>query len=160
MPGPNFSVSRKPIPFGLGGEQFAAEPVIATESLGEMLDAAEAVDRIQADSSISQREQLKQVLQVFDAAFRSVLVEDRKERFSERLFSTTEPFDLGRELMPCLQWLIEEYTGRPTEPSPPSTTGRSDGSTSSTSGASDAVSTPSTSVDAGSATQSTPPSTS
>jgi hypothetical protein len=156
---PNFSVSRKPIEFDLGGEPFAAKPVVAPASLGEMLDAAEEVARIQTERALSQREQLDEALKIFDKAFRSVLVDEAVERFSSRLFSTTEPFDLGRELMPCLQWLIEEYTNRPTEPSPTSTRGPDDGGSSSTSGASAGASTPSTSQPTDSVTPSTPPST-
>jgi hypothetical protein len=153
-----FTVEREPIELELGGDLFYAPPVIAPAVLGDMVDAASRIDEIQATAGLSQKDMIDQMLKVLDEVFCLVLTPESATLFHERLFSREKPFDLARELTPGLTWLVEEYTDRPTEPSPPSSTGRSDGGTTSTPGALVEASTPSTSPVAGSATPSMPPS--
>jgi hypothetical protein len=154
-----FTVDREPVEAEIGGDLFIAPPVIPPAVLGEMLDAGERVAEIQNTKGLSQKDQLDQVMKTVDEVFGLVLVPDSGKLFHERLYSRTNPLDLMREVMPALEWLIEEFTDRPTEPSPPSTTGPVDGGTTSTPGASAEASTPSPSPLEGSATPSTQPST-
>lgn len=153
-----FTVEREPIELELGGDVFIAPPVIPPAVLGDMLDAATRIDEVQGAEGLPQKEMLDRMMKILDEVFGLVLVPESAALFHERLFSREKPFDLTRELVPGLTWLVEEYTERPTEPSPQSSTGRSDGGTTSTSGVSVEASTPSTSPDADSATPSTPPS--
>lgn len=103
----SFTVSREPIELGLGGEDFFAVPVVAPAVLGDMLDAGERISEIQSNKGLTQKQMLDEMLKVLDATFGAVLAPDSKPRFHERLFSPTEPFDLMRELMPALEWLVE-----------------------------------------------------
>lgn len=154
-----FTVAREPIELELGGDLFHAPPVIPPAVLGDMLDAGERIAEIQKKQGLSQKEQLAEMMKVIDEVFGLVLVPDSVPLFHDRLFSRDRPFDLMNELLPAMEWLVEEYSDRPTVPSPPSTTGPDDGGTSSTSGASAEASTPSPLTLTGSATPSTPPST-
>lgn len=154
----SFNVAREPIVLELGGEEFTAPPVIAPAVLGDMLDAGEQIGGLNQEG-MSQKDIFAQMMKILDEVFGLVLVPDSATRFHERLFSRENPFDLGKEVMPALEWLIEEYTERPTVPSPPSSTGSSDGASSSTSGAPDVASTPKPSPPTDGATPSTPPST-
>ncbi|MCW6003861.1 hypothetical protein K1W54_04590 [Micromonospora sp. CPCC 205371] len=153
-----FTVDREPVEAEIGGDLFVAPPVIPPAVLGDMLDAGERIGEIQRTQGLSQKEQLNQMMKVLDEVFNLVLIPDSGKAFHERLYSRENPFDLMREVMPALEWLIEEFTERPTEPSPPSSTGRSDGGTSSTPGVLVGASTPSPSTPDVSATPSTPPS--
>jgi hypothetical protein len=155
----SFTVDREPVEVEMGGDWFSAPPVIPPAVLGDMLDAGERIAEIQNTQGLSQKDQLAQMMKILDEVFGLVLVPDSATHFHDRLYSRTDPLDLAREVTPALEWLVEEFTDRPTQPSPPSTTGSSDGSTTSTSGASDAASIPQQSPPDVGATPSTPPST-
>jgi hypothetical protein len=72
------------------------------------------------------------------------------QRFRLRLYSRTQPLDLTREVYPAITALIEEYTGRPTQPSPPSPTPSGGDGHVSTDGAQPTGSTPAVLTPAGS----------
>jgi hypothetical protein len=154
-----FTVDREPIEIELGGDVFTAPPVIPPVILGEMIDAGQRIEDIQGKPGASQKDLLDQMMKVLDEVFGLIFMPESAALFHERLFSREKPFDLNHELVPALMWLVEEYTERPTVPSPPSTTGLGDGGTTSTPGASVEASTPSPSPAEGSATPSTQPST-
>jgi hypothetical protein len=152
----NFSVDREPIELVLGGETFHAPAVIAPAALGELLDAQAEVGDLLKIKELTQGEQIKQVLKLLDAVFRGILVPESSERFSKRLHSRDNPFDLMREVMPAVEWLVEEYSSdRPTQPSSPSGTGSNDGGANSTAGAPPAAWTPAISPPTGSSTSPT-----
>ena len=153
-----FTVDREPIELELGGDVFTAPPVIPPAVLGDMLDAGERIQEIQNKPGVSQKELLDQMMKILDEVFGLVLVPESASLFHDRLFSHERPFNLVHEVQPALEWLVEEYTARPTEPSPPSSTGPSDGSTTSTSGVPVEVSTLSPSPLDVSATPPMPPS--
>lgn len=155
----SFTVDREPIELEFDDDVCTAPPTIPSAVLGELLDAGERVADIQTNKSLSQKDTIAQVLKVLDEVFGLVLTPGSAKVFHDRLYSRDKPLDLMRQVMPALEFLIEEYTDRPLEASPPSTTGPDGGSTSSTPGASAAVSTPSISPLGVSATPSTPPST-
>lgn len=77
---------------------------------------------------------------IFDVIFSD---EKTAQRFRERLYSRDRPFDMTREVMPAIIALIEEYTGRPTPPSPSSSTPSPGDGTASTDGAPSTAWTPS-----------------
>lgn len=155
----SFTVAREPIELELGGDLFTAPAVIPPAVLGELLDAGTRIEETQKTAGLSQRDQLDQMMKILDEVLGLVLVPDSVPLFHERLFSRTNPFDLVNELIPAVEWLVQEYSDRPTVPSQPSSTGPGGGTPSSTSGASGEASTPNTSPPTDSATPSTPPST-
>lgn len=155
----SFTVAREPIELDLGGAELKAPPIIPPAVLGELLDVAPRITEIEQSKTLPQKDQLEQMMKIIDEVMGLVLVPESAAVFHERLYSRTDPLDLQHEVMPAVEWLIEEYTGRPTQPSPPSSTGSSDGTSSLTSGAPDGDSTPSPSPPTASATPSTPPST-
>lgn len=155
----SFTVAREPIELELGGDLFTAPAVIPPAVLGDLLDAGTRIEEAQKTAGLSQRDQLDQMMKILDEVFALVLVPDSVPLFHERLFSRANPFDLVHELVPAVEWLVEEYSDRPTGPSQPSSTGSSGGTSTSTSGAPDEASTPRPSPPTDSATPSTPPST-
>jgi hypothetical protein len=154
----SFAVDREPIELEFDDDVCTAPSTIPSVVLAELLDAGERVAAIQTDKSLTQKEMITQVLKVLDEVFGLVLVPDSAKVFHERLYSRDKPLDLSRQVMPAMEYLLEEYTDRPLVASPPSTTGPRSGGTSSTPGALVGVSTPSPSPLDGSATPSTPPS--
>ena len=155
----SFTVDREPIELEFDDDVCTAPPTIPSAVLGELLDAGEHVTEIQNNKSLSQKDTITQVLKVLDEVFGLVLTPDSAKVFHDRLYSRDKPLDLMRQVMPALEFLIEEYTDRPLEASPPSTTGPAVGGTTSTPGASAGASTPQPSPAAVSATPPTPPST-
>lgn len=157
-----FTVAREPIELELGGDLFHAPSIVAPEILAEMLEVLSQVASAMPTTTASPGDikvVLKQAMKLLDDVFGLILAPESADRFRTRLHSRDNPFDLFRELMPALEWLVEEYADRPTQPSPPSTTGLSDGESSSTSGASNGVSIPLPSPRNDGATPLKPPST-
>jgi hypothetical protein len=157
-----FTVPREPIELEIGGEVFTAPPILAPTTLAELMDKQaeiqDAFSNITTQAQVGERGVIDTVLKVlarrptdseddgtgiFDLVFTD---EETAQRFRERLHSRDRPFDLLQEVMPAVRALIEEYTGRPTQPSPPSASGSDDGGTTSTDGAPAAASTPSPSA--------------
>jgi hypothetical protein len=153
----SFTVKREPIELELGGDTLYAPPVIPPAVLGDLLAVSQ--DLGQFGTGNVGKEEITKIMETLDGVFGLILVPDSAATFHERLFSRTNPFDLLNEVMPAMEWLIEEYTDRPTQPSPPSSTGPSDGQSSSTSGVPVEASTPNLSPPTASAMPSTPPST-
>jgi hypothetical protein len=148
-----FTRAREPIELEAGGEVFTAPAIIAPVVLGELLDKQEQIANIYADKTLTQRQTMDAILKAVDELMALILVPDSAQRFHARLFSRDEPLDLQYEVMPMLEYLTEEYTDRPTSPSPSSTPSltTSDGQPS-TDGVPNGVSTLSTSTVAASAT--------
>lgn len=147
-----FTVAREPVEIEVGGETFHAPPVIPPTVLGELADKADETGVILRDTQMTQRQSIEQALKAVDEVMTLVLLPESADRFRERLFSLENPFHLQREIMPLLPALIEEYTDRPTRPSPPSTRLQASDGHSSTDGALAEASTPSTLTGAASAT--------
>jgi len=64
----------------------------------------------------------------------TVLLPDSAQRFAARMNSATEPITLDQAFK-VWTWLVEQYSGRPTQPSSPSANGHDGTGTSSTAGA-------------------------
>lgn len=149
----SFTVERQPIELELGGAALNAPPVIPPAVLGELLDAGNRIAEVQQSHGANpSRGRFDEMMKILDEVFALVLVPESATVFHDRLYSRTDPLDLMREVLPALEWLVEEYTDRPTEPSPLSGIGSSDGGGTSTDGAPNAPSTPSTSPPTDSAT--------
>jgi hypothetical protein len=135
-----FTVDREPIEVEIGGEMFVAHPLLAPATLGELLDKKNvALDLVRQ----SEKESVDDALDLIAGIFDLILVSQSAERFRERLFSRSEPFDLAREVLPTIVGVVQEYTGRPTRPSSPSSDGSTTTGTPSTDGAPAEVSIPS-----------------
>lgn len=82
-------------------------------------------------AEIGKAEKLRQKLEAIADVFDQILTPESAPRFRERILSNDGDvaFDLNEQVMPLLQWLMEEYGLRPTQPSPPSSDGPSDGGT-------------------------------
>lgn len=159
-----FTVEREPIALEIGGDQFTAPALLAPAVLADLLDRQrvinDAMATVGAQAEAGERGAIDAILRIMvrppagDGAaaqadeagiFDLILGEEDARRFATRLYSR-DSYDLIREVMPAVKALIEEYTGRPTPPSSPSSNGSSDGGTSSTDGAPPEASTPSPST--------------
>ncbi len=143
----SFTVAREPIVLDIGGEDFHAPAVIPPVVLGKLLEQQKAISGIDI-ATVG----VEQVLEAIAEVFGLILVPESGQRFRERLFSRDNPFDLMNEVIPTMTGLIEEYTDRPTQPSPPSSNGQASDGTSSTAGAPAEQSTPLVSPPTGSST--------
>lgn len=134
------TVSREPIEFEMGGEEYTAPPILAPDTLGDLLDKQNSIAEITAKDV--ERETLERVNTVLADIFDLILEPESAARVRERLHSRDRPYDLQREVMPTVMSLVEEYTGRPTQPSPPSSTPSPGDGTTSTDGPPQTASTP------------------
>jgi len=152
-----FTVDRDVIDLEIGGEHFEAPPLLAPAALGELLDMhgrmSEKFARLQAApgqtaESGAMDDILAFIADMYDLIFGEEtpgVKRDTAVRFRDRLYSKDNPFDLTREVIPAVVALVEEYTDRPTQPSPPSSTSPGDGGTTSTVGQPSTVSIPTSS---------------
>lgn len=121
----DFSLSAEesePKGFTVGADTFEGPPVIAPILWGDLMEAARNLEGFRMGSPEEVKAALERVAKFTDI----LLTPDSAPRFRERLFSTTEPLDLVKQVIPILQWLMEVYALRPTEASNDSTTGSSD----------------------------------
>jgi hypothetical protein len=157
-----FTVDREPIDLELGGDHYEAPALLAPAALADLLDMQAAMSavfgRLEAAAKAGgttvesgvMADVLNFVGDIFDQIFGPDT--DTASRFKTRLLSRDEPFDLMREILPAITALIEEYTGRPTQASSPSSTPGAGAGTPSTDGQPPTTSTPQLLALAGSAT--------
>lgn len=118
-----------------GDEVYEAPAVIpfdALTNLGKMSGRFTNITTMEPDK----------LVELLGEVFDGILLPDSARRLKDRLTDRENSIDVMRQVIPALNWLLEEYGLRPTEPSPPSSTGPSDGGTSSTAGAPPEASTP------------------
>jgi len=151
----SFTVSREPKSIPVGGEMFAAMPVISAISLGGLLDKLVEIQSVAdglGETGTTHVESMKRITKLVDEAFSLVLLPESAQRLRDRLYDQVNPVDVSREAIPAIAELVTEYTGRPTSPSPSSTSTSTTGDgLFSTDGAPAADSTPSTLTGAASA---------
>lgn len=123
-----FEFSLEPKQFFINDDLFLAAPALPLGIAGQLAAfkgalEAEAVDKL---------------LDFFDL----ILLDASAQLFRERAFSKDKPIPMT-QVMPIINWLLEEYGMRPTQPSADSSSTSADagGSTPSTDGASPAAST-------------------
>jgi len=107
----------KPKEFKIGADVFIAPPVIPAVVLAELAGMAGSLAETQQGGD------LMAVLEKVASLFDGLLTEETAPRFRARLLGRTEPIDLHRQAIPILQWLMEVYGLRPTEPSSSSASG-------------------------------------
>jgi hypothetical protein len=107
----------KPKPFTIGADTFFAPPVIPPVVLAELAGMASSLSEVQKGGD------LMAVLEKVATLFDGLLTEETAPRFRERLLGRTDPIDLHRQAIPILQWLMEVYGLRPTQPSSSSANG-------------------------------------
>lgn len=124
----DFSFSLEPKRFKINDDVFEAAPALP-------LGLASQLSKFKDIAAEGASDKL---LEFFD----EILFDQSAERFRERANSKTEPLPMTL-LMPIINWLLEEYGLRPTQPSEisSSTSESEDGSTTSTDGASAEAST-------------------
>jgi hypothetical protein len=91
-----------PITFAVDGEEWTAYPPTGgqlTLIIASMSESTKDVDRV------------KGILDFLDG----VLDDDAKATYRERLMDRDDPFDLP-DVERIINWLVEEWSGRPTQP--------------------------------------------
>lgn len=141
VPIKDFTLPDKPKPFKVdeSGEVYVAPPLLPPSTLVAMVRAAKSIATLLAAGDE------EGLITGLGSVFTEILDEETGPLFVSRLSDKKRPVDLKRQVMPILQWLMEEYGLRPTTPSSDSSTTSTtaaDG-TPSTAGAPDNASTPS-----------------
>lgn len=129
-PTPDFTKPREPHRFRLGGKYYAAPAIISAVAMRRAVEVGAELRSAGNDS-------LK-VTAAIGETFKVLVGGAGGDDIAARLVSEDDPIDIRGEAMPCLEWLIEIYGLRPTQPSSDSVNGSSTqtGDTSSTVGAS------------------------
>jgi hypothetical protein len=142
----NFTIDRQPLDLVIGGDHFNPPPVLAPDALADLLDMrtrmSDVFAKLQSGAEKAEPGALREALGFLVELYAQILPPDDITRFRERLFSRVDPYDLMREVVPAIIGLVEEYSGRPTRPSPPSSTPPGSDGTPSTAGQPPAVWTP------------------
>jgi hypothetical protein len=107
-----------PIPFRIDGEVFYA---VGSQPAGVLFDMADLGEVKGFDAQVRLLSQFVQ----------SLLVPESFERLKIKMRDPINPFGFTN-LMRMIQWLMEQYSNRPTQPSPPSPQSFVDMSTTST----------------------------
>jgi hypothetical protein len=109
----DFSRKRKRLNFTIDGEEFEAAPGLPGDIYAEFVTLYSSTG--ETESYQQQHDALKQALSV-------VLLDDSYTRFAARLADKKRPID-DDQMSDVVLWLLEEYAGRPTQPSPDSSDG-------------------------------------
>jgi hypothetical protein len=120
----DFSRQSKQIKFTVGAQEYDAVP-----ALGLGL----AVEMSNIGKTFAGGEGLERVDTLWEF-FGGILQDDGADRLKKQAYSKIDPLDI-RQLMNIMNWLLEVYGLRPTQPSNDSSTGSSDDGKSSTDGA-------------------------
>lgn len=140
------SSSKEPLRFKIDDDIFEASPAIGAELFREIASgSAQDAAGLSAISGVKPGEyspdQMKLAATALDsqssravAFLDAVLLPDSAARFAERLRSSVDPISLG-QMYEVWGWLIEQYSGRPTQPSQSTSSGSDGTGTSSTAGA-------------------------
>jgi hypothetical protein len=136
----DFSVAREPIPFTADGDRFEAPAVPAPEVLADLIRRTKGLNKLVQDGNA------EMLIEALDGIFAQILDEDSAALFSERLKSRRRAFDIKRQIIPILNYLMERWGLRPSEPSKSSSTTPAETGTASTGGVPAEESTPSDST--------------
>jgi hypothetical protein len=131
----DFTRTRKRLVFRIDDDDFEAATALPGKTLA----------RFAARFANVENTPIEQQLDAFADALGMVLLPDSNALFQKRLDDLEHPIEL-EQASEVIQWLLEEYGLRPTEPSSPSSTGQPSpaSGTSSTDGQQPAVSIPAT----------------
>lgn len=115
---------RPPLQFKVDGDVFYAAPIAPAGALQDMA----------ALGQLGKEGKVVEMMAKLDTFLYMVILPESVERFKERLRSPTEPIT-QTQVTKIVQWLMQEYAGRPTEPASSSQTGQVATGTSSMGGA-------------------------
>lgn len=116
------------------GEVFEAPAVLGPAQMVELVGVLKTMGSLAGGATDPDSAQA--ALKAIGDVFTGILTADSGPKFAALLIDRTRPIDLKRQLMPILQWLLEEYGLRPTTASPASsnTSTPTDAGTNSTDG--------------------------
>lgn len=109
----DFSRKRKRLNFTIDDEEFEAAPALPGDIYAEFVTIYSSTG--ETETYQEQHNALKQALSL-------VLLDESYERFQARLRDKTNPIE-DSQMSDVILWLLEEYAGRPTQPSPDSSDG-------------------------------------
>lgn len=113
----------QPKHFKIDGDEFFAPAVIPADVLGILVEAGTSLSEIKG----TPKQQLDALIAKIADVMDLLLTPETAPRFKERLYSRTEPMDLYTQAIPAMQWLVEVYSQRPTQPPSSSASGPEDG---------------------------------
>jgi len=128
----DFTIRRAPIKFRIDDDVFVLPNTMAIPKLRKFaamrVDLGDTVGLLQSDDGVDK------LLDVMSRMFGLIIGGEHGRRFVERLNSGGElddppPIDLIKQAMPVLNFVLESYGMRPTEPSSASLPGSTDGQT-------------------------------
>lgn len=119
------NANKPPIQFTMDGDTFNAAPLCPAGALQDMA----------AMGQMAQSKNIGAMLDKLDSFLTMVLLPESAERFRARMRNPQKPVT-QQQLTKLVGWLMQEYTGRPTEPASSSQTGQVEMPMSSTDGAS------------------------
>jgi hypothetical protein len=130
----DFSLSEEPVVFKIGDDDFPCHPEVSLDTLVEL-----ATLRSSNSDGVDIEAQMRRMHDFFDYV---IADPGMGERFRERTAVPTKekpnPKPIGmRHIVPIMQWLMEVYGLRPTQPSSESADGSASTGDSSTDGASE-----------------------
>lgn len=128
----DFTKKRVPVRFKIDADFFECVTALLPAALQEIVTKFRGDEFTEALKSRS----IDRVMRGISEIFEIFLLEDSYAVFTRRLSDRKNPIDI-HQLIEIIQWIIEVYVNRPTEPSPNSSTGSelADGGISSTAGA-------------------------
>lgn len=129
----DFTKKRVPVRFKIDDDVFECVTALLPAALQEIVTKFRGEEFTEALKSRDVDRVMKGISEIFEI----FLLEDSYAVFTPRLSDPKNPIDI-HQVIEIVEWIIEAYVSRPTEPSPNSSTGSElvDGGTSSTAGAS------------------------
>lgn len=111
----DFTITQKTVSFKIDDDIFEAIAVLGLTQMQDVIVTAGSINELTHAGDTDA------ILRVFD----SILTEGSAKRFRERAMSKdhNDALDVRRQLIPILQYLLEEYGVRPTQPSLDSSSG-------------------------------------
>lgn len=129
----DFTRKRKPVRFKIDDDMFECVPALGTEDIQALVTVFRGTQTEGDD--VDEIDRTTAVITKIREAFRLFLLPESYEIFLRRLGDRKNPID-ALQLLEIVQWIVEIYTKRPTEPSSNSSSGSqiADGGTDSTAG--------------------------
>lgn len=117
----DFTRKRKPVQFKIDDDVFDCVTALGTEDIQELITVFRGTGSVEDDNA-DEISKTAAVIARIREAFKLFLLPDSYVVFLERLKDRRNPVD-PLQLLEIVQWIVEIYTKRPTEPSPNSSSG-------------------------------------
>lgn len=118
----DFTVPRRRVVFRVAPDEFECVPALPPDALQEMMTKFRGADFADAIKSHN----VEHVMNGIRDIFKIFILDEHYDVFLTRMSDRRNPVDT-QQLLQIVQWIIEVYTKRPTEPSQSSSTGSLDG---------------------------------